>query len=72
MSSTYAHEEHFSVADIGSRWNLSSDAVRRLFAEEPGVVRIGAERRSRYKRTYVTLRVPASVVERVHRRLSNL
>jgi hypothetical protein len=35
MSSTLAHEEHLTVADIGTRWNLSSDAVRRLFADEP-------------------------------------
>lgn len=70
MNSTLAHEEHLTVADVCHRWSLSSDAVRRIFADEPGVVRLGGERKGRYKRPYITLRIPASVVERVHRRLS--
>ncbi len=56
-------ERHYSVTDIASLWGLSRDSVRRLFRREPGVLAIGER--------YVTLRIPASVLERVHRRLSN-
>jgi hypothetical protein len=62
-------ERHYAVAEIASMWNLSTDEVRDLFEEEPGVLLIG--RRNPRKRRYVTLRIPESVVERVHSRLSS-
>jgi hypothetical protein len=62
-------EPHFSVAQIAERWNLSGDTVRRLFENEPGVLLIEPPRgRFRFsQRPYRTLRIPESVVERVHR-----
>ncbi|HXJ93079.1 MAG TPA: hypothetical protein VMT20_09380 [Terriglobia bacterium] len=63
-------ERHYSVAEIGELWNLSPDAVRKLFKREPGVIVIG-DPAPRGKRPYRTLRLPQSVVERVHRRLRN-
>jgi len=39
-----------------------------MFIEEPGVFVYGKERRRDGRRDYVTLRIPASVVERVYRR----
>jgi hypothetical protein len=66
-----ASERHYSVAEIASMWNLSKDTVRRLFAKEPGVLVLGQNGgRARKRRRYTTLRVPESVVERVHRRCS--
>jgi hypothetical protein len=62
-------ERHYAVAEIAEMWNLSVDKVRELFADEPGVLVIGNQH-PRHKRPYVTLRIPKSVVERVHRRLS--
>jgi hypothetical protein len=62
-------ERHYAVREIAEVWNLSPDKVRELFASEPGVLVIG-ERNSRHKRRYVTLRIPHSVLERVHARLS--
>jgi hypothetical protein len=62
-------ERHYAVGEIAEMWNLSMDKVRRLFEEEPGVLVIG-QRFSRRKRRYVTLRIPQSVLERVHTRLS--
>lgn len=62
-------ERHYAVAEIAEMWNLSADKVRELFESEPGVLVIG-ERRPRHKRRYVTLRIPQSVLERVHCRLS--
>jgi hypothetical protein len=62
-------ERHYAVAEIAAMWNLSTDKVRHLFEEEPGVLVIG--RRNPRKRRYVTLRIPESVAERVHSRLSS-
>jgi hypothetical protein len=59
-------ERHYTVAEIGALWNLSIDSVRKLFRNEPGVLAIGTIR-ARGKRQYLTLRIPASVLERVHR-----
>jgi len=56
-------ERHYSVNDVAKLWGLSRDSVRRIFRREPGVLVIGDK--------YVTLRIPDSVLERVHRRLSN-
>ena len=50
-------------------WGLSVDAARRLFENEQGVLRIG-HGEGLHKRRYVTLKVPQSVVTRVHRRLT--
>lgn len=37
--SSPACERHFSVAEVAKMWNLSPDAVRKLFEREPGVCR---------------------------------
>lgn len=63
-------ERHYAISEIAEMWNLSADKVRDLFEGEPGVLLIG-ERNPRHKRRYVTLRVPQSVLERVHHRLSS-
>jgi transcriptional regulator GlxA family with amidase domain len=56
-------ERHYSVSEVAKLWSLSRDSVRRLFRRERGVLVIGSR--------YATLRIPESVLERVHRRLSN-
>jgi hypothetical protein len=63
-------ERHYAVAEIAEMWNLSADKVREPFENEPGVLVIG-ERSPRHKRRYVTLRIPQTVLERVHHRLSS-
>lgn len=63
-------ERHFSTEELGKLWNVSGDTIRRLFEREPGVLVI-ERARSRDARRYRTLRIPESVAERVHRRLSN-
>src|SRR5438067_12183450 len=63
-------ERHYAVTEIAEMWNLSPDKVRELFENEPGVLVIG-ERSPRHKRRYVTLRIPQTVLERVHSRLSS-
>jgi hypothetical protein len=64
-----ALERHFSIKEIAELWGLCENSVRDLFKEEPGVIRIHRPR-SRYKRAYTTLRIPKSVLDRVHLRMS--
>ena len=63
-------ERHYSVAEIAETWNLSREVIRKLFEGEPGVLVIGNDA-TRSKRGYHTLRIPESVMERVHRRMCN-
>jgi transcriptional regulator GlxA family with amidase domain len=65
-------ERHYSVAELAERWNLSPDTIRKLFENEPGVLMLGESLTRRGKRRYTTLRIPASVAARVHRRLSKV
>jgi hypothetical protein len=61
-------EKHYSVNEVSKLWGMSVKTVRTLFKREPGVVEFG-NGESRFKRVYVTRRIPESVVKRVHRRL---
>jgi hypothetical protein len=60
----------FTVAQIASLWQLSTDTIQRLFQDEPGVVTLG-NKNPRGKRKRVTLRIPRAVMERVKKRRSN-
>lgn len=62
-----AFEPHFTVQQIAGMWNLSPDAIRRLFRNEPGVVEIKSAKSAYRRRSYTSLRIPQSVAERVHR-----
>jgi len=67
--STPAVERHFSPAEIAELWKLSTDCVRKIFENEPGVLILGNAAPRRGKRSYTTLRIPETVLDRVHRRL---
>jgi hypothetical protein len=60
-------ERHYSVEELTTLWGMSDDFVRRLFLHEPGVVVFFKQRPGR--RVYRILRIPESVVQRVHRRM---
>jgi len=64
-----AIERHYTVDEIAKLWAFDRDTIRKLFAKEPGVLAL-ANAPIRGKRRYTTLRVPESVMLRVHRRLS--
>lgn len=68
--SSRMYERHYSPAELADLWNLSADTVRRMFEEEPGVLVFENPVRSS-SRSFRTLRIPASVAERVHSRFSN-
>jgi hypothetical protein len=60
-------ERHYSVEELTGLWGMSDDFIRRLFLNEPGVVVFFKHRPGR--RVYRMLRIPESVVQRVHRRM---
>lgn len=61
-------ERHYSPSEIAEFWGLSYDKILEIFREEPGVVILSNDGRKR--RTYSTIRIPESVAQRVHRRLT--
>ena len=63
-----AGEKHYSVIEIAKLWALSEKTVRKIFEREPGVIHWSTEERL-HKRGYRTLRVPETVLHRVHRKL---
>ncbi|MBB6144738.1 AraC-like DNA-binding protein [Silvibacterium bohemicum] len=67
-STNPALERHYTVAEIAKLWNISRQTLTKYFADEPGVLK-HENTPSRYLRSYCTLRIPESVVIRVHTRL---
>ena len=63
-----ALEKHYSVREVAEFWGLSGNTIRRIFEKEPGVIEWGSTE-SRFRRGYRTLRIPESVMLRVHRRM---
>ena len=66
-------EQHHTPAELAERLALSQSKIRRMFQDEPGVVKVGQPSRRlgrKLKRRYYTLRIPHSVYERVIRRCS--
>jgi hypothetical protein len=54
-------------------WSMSETTARRIFEEEDGVLRVGRPSRRvsrKLKRSYVTMYIPESVLNRVHARMS--
>jgi hypothetical protein len=61
----------YTVAQLAAEWGFSSDKIRELFRNEPGVLKLKDENAAKKrKRSYVTLRIPPEVALRVKRRLS--
>jgi hypothetical protein len=63
-------EPHYTPAQVAEAWGVSTDTVRRMFEGEPGVLIIEPAPTRYSRRRYRTLRIPASVAERVHRRMT--
>lgn len=63
------YERHYSPAELAEQWSLSEDTVRRIFEREPDVLIFENPERGSSRRRR-TMRIPESVAERVHRRLS--
>ena len=59
-------ERHFVPQELAELWALDERTIRRIFQDEPGVLKFGKSNRRDGKREYISLRIPASVAERVH------
>lgn len=72
VGETIAMDQHYTPAELSKFWHYSQNTIRRIFAEEPGVLKITAASPSRNprRRRMVQLRIPARVAMRVHARLS--
>jgi hypothetical protein len=57
--------QHLTPADIATAWKLDETTVRRIFIDEPGVLKLGRKIAGK-KRSYVTLRIPPDVAARVY------
>lgn len=62
-------EKHYSVKEIADLWNYSHDTIRRIFKDEPGVLRRGKPE-SRFKRKRFQLSIPESVLQRVYQKMT--
>jgi hypothetical protein len=62
-------ERHFTPQELADMWKVSIQTIREIFQNEDGVLKFGRDG-TRTRRRYKTLRIPESVVERVHTRLS--
>src|SRR6266581_4946373 len=58
------YEQHFTPAQIAKQWGLSVYTVRRMFANVPGVLKIGQ------KGKHVSLRIPGRLLRAYHVKLS--
>jgi hypothetical protein len=63
-----SEETHFTPDALAARWGVSAETVRTIFRDEPDVLRLRQPNDG--KRKYVLLRIPLSVADRVHKRLS--
>jgi hypothetical protein len=63
-----AFERHFTPKQLADLWLLDVSTIRRLFQDEPGVLKYGKTSRHDGRREYVTLRIPESVARRVYKR----
>lgn len=67
-------EQYYTPAQLAERLAVSVNSVRRIFQNEPGVVKLGEPSRRLgrvLKRSYYTLRIPQSVAERVIAKMTN-
>lgn len=64
------NEKFRTVAEVAEMLGVSRDTVRRLFANEPGVIDLGRREATRGKRHYRLLRIPSAIVARFLERRS--
>jgi hypothetical protein len=62
-------EPVYTPDELAAAKKLHPSTVRKLFIDEPGVIRLG-HHAGRKRRQYFTLRIPASVAQRVFQRMT--
>ena len=69
---TIDQDRHYTPEQLAKKWHYSANTIRRIFEDEPGVLKFAAPsliHRPRRRRK-VQLRIPARVAQRVHERMS--
>lgn len=67
--SQIATDKHYTPSEVGKLWGVSVDLVRDIFKDEDGVLIVDRPG-TRTKRSYSTMRIPESILERVYNQLS--
>ena len=65
---TVTFELHFTIRELSELWRFDVATVRRWFHDEPGVLVHGKTGRRDGQRDYLSMRIPASVAQRVYLR----
>jgi hypothetical protein len=65
IATLIALERHYTIKEIAEMWSVSENTIRRAFEHEVGVLSFGPDE-SRFKRKRKLLRIPESVLIRVH------
>ena len=60
-----AFERHYHIGELAKLWGLGRETVRKVVANESGVIKISMGR----KKAHTTYSVPESVAQRIHTRL---
>jgi hypothetical protein len=68
MGSPRPAERHYSPSEVAELWHLNVETIRRHFQDEPGVL-VFQSPAKKGRRGYKTIRIPESVLDRVHKRL---
>lgn len=63
-----AEERHYAPSEVAELWHLNVETIRGIFQNESGILVLHAPTQ-KGKRSYKTIRIPQSVLERVHKRL---
>jgi hypothetical protein len=64
--SSKSFERHLSPKQVADLWGWHESTIRRIFVDEPDVLKLTSGRMRRGRREYITIRIPKSVVDRVH------
>jgi len=67
-----AEERHFTPDELGALWGAAPQTIRNMFELEPDVLRIPSQRPGKSARKYVSMKIPQSVADRVHRKYSRV
>lgn len=71
MDLTPATEKHYTPQEVAELWGYSEQTIIRIFQDEEGVLKLSLPRGITGKRApRVSLRIPASVLKRVHEQRS--
>ena len=62
---------YLTPQQVAELWALDPASIRRIFRDEPGVLKFGNGKSTYKKQAHTTIRIPPDVLERVRRRMTN-